>query len=180
MSQSNGALLELDAAAVPQGNRFKRSWTSERVLEAIGSWAEEYGKPPTSEEWEIGKPEKRAQAALIKAQLWREKARRFAEGAYPSNDTVRRFFGSFSAAIAAAGFEPRPPGRTPRELTDRQVAELRRRRNGYAASPSQLARDLRNVKEARDAGDGLALRAALFDLAATAMAWAESIPPEDE
>ena len=123
------------SVAVPQGNRFKQAWTAERVIEAVQSWAEEYGQPPSSTEWEVGKPEKYARAALNKAQLWQEKAARFADGTYPSNDTVRRFFGSFNAAIAAAGFPPRPEGRTPRAsappvmddgITDRMIEGLAR------------------------------------------------------
>lgn len=174
----------MSAAAVsedlkPAGNRFRQAWTPERVVAAVRSWAQEFGQPPTSTEWEIGKPEKYAEAALAKARLWHEKAARFASDTYPSNDTVRRLFGSFNAALAAAGFEPRPVGRTPRELTDRQVDALRRRNGGFAAGPSQLANHLRSVMEARKAHDTLLLRAALYDLAAAAMAWCDSLPAED-
>jgi hypothetical protein len=140
---------------------------------------EEFGAPPTSTEWEVGKPAKYAEAALAKARLWHEKAARFDAASYPSNDTVRRFFGSFNAALEAAGFESRPPGRTPRELTERQVARLRARSDGMAAGPSQLARQIKHVIEARAARDTLALRAALYDLAATAMAWCEALPTEE-
>jgi hypothetical protein len=170
----------IEGRQVPQGNRFKRTWTPEKVIAAVRRWADEYGAPPTSTEWEIGKPAKYAQAALDKAQLWHEKAARFESGEFPGNDTCRRFFGTFNAAMAAAGFEPRPEGRTPRELTDRQLRALRKRRGGLQAGPSQLAAQIRSVMEARAAKDNMCLKAALYDLAATAMAWCESIDVKDE
>lgn len=164
----------------PQGNRFQRAWTPESVTDAIHAWAEEYGKPPTSTEWEIGKPGKYAAAALAKARSWHEKAARFDAGTYPSNDTVRRLFGSFNAALHQAGFEPRPPGRTPRDLTDRQMMQLRARRNGDGAGPSQLAVQVRGVLAAQAAKDQMALRSALYDLAAVAMAWCDQLDAKIE
>jgi hypothetical protein len=148
------------------------------VLAAVQTWAEEFGQPPTSTEWEIGKPAKYAEAALSKARLWNDKGSRFESGVYPSNDTVRRLFGTFSAALEAAGFESRPPGRTPRALTERQVARLRER--GMAAGPSQLAHQIKVVMQARAAKDKPALRDALYDLAASAMAWCDSLTPPKE
>jgi hypothetical protein len=35
---------------------------------------------------------------------------------HPSRQTVARVFGSWNAAIAAAGFHPRPRGRQPKRL----------------------------------------------------------------
>ena len=49
-------------------------------------WAHEHGRPPTLEEW------------------------RRAGTRHPSAATVRRLFGSWNAALVAAGFEMRPPG----------------------------------------------------------------------
>lgn len=167
-------------AEAPQGNRFRQAWDRERVIAAVQEWAREYGKPPTSTEWEIGKPAKYAQAALAKAQLWHEKAARFERGTYPSNDTCRRLFGSFNGALQAAGFTGRPEGRTPRTLTDEHRKQLRSRRQGFIAGADQLATSIRDVMAARAAEDRLSLRSALLDLAATAMAWAETIPDEEE
>jgi hypothetical protein len=64
--------------------------------------------------------------------------------------------------------------------TDRQIKMLRARRNGYQASPAQLASDIRQVTDARGNGDQLALKSALFDLAATAMAWAEQLVIDED
>jgi hypothetical protein len=164
----------------PRGNRFRQAWDRDRVIESVRSWAADYGNPPTSTEWEAGKPAKYAQAALDKARLWNEKAARFDAGTYPSNDTCRRLFGTFGAAIAAAGFEPRPEGRTPRVLTERHREQLRVRMKGDTAGPDQLAQQIKGVMSARAAGDLLALRGALLDLAAVAMAWAERIDLQPE
>jgi hypothetical protein len=169
-----------EAPGTPSGNRFRQTWTPERVLAAVRSWAEEFGAPPTSTEWEVGKPEKYADRALAKARMWQGKAARFEGGNYPSNDTVRRLFGSFSKALSAAGFEPRPPGRTPRAVTDRQAAMLRQRSGGMAAGPAQLAADFKAVARANAAKDPLALRGALMELAATALAWCDRVPAAEE
>ena len=61
-------------------------WPPPRVVERLQSWAHEHGRPPTLEEW------------------------RRAGTRHPSAATVRRLFGSWNAALVAAGFEMRPPG----------------------------------------------------------------------
>ena len=55
-------------------------------MERLQAWAHEHGRPPTLEEW------------------------RRAGARHPSAATVRRLFGSWNAALVAAGFEMRPPG----------------------------------------------------------------------
>jgi hypothetical protein len=74
----------LTAAGVPS----PRSWTRERVIEAIRSHAAVHGQPPAPIQWRhsTGPPWKR--------------------GAHPKATTVIRLFGSFSDAVVAAGFEP--------------------------------------------------------------------------
>ncbi len=61
-------------------------WPPPRVVERLQAWAHEHGRPPTLEEW------------------------RRAGARHPSAATVRRLFGSWNAALVAAGFEKRPPG----------------------------------------------------------------------
>lgn len=58
-------------------------WDRERILEAIRRFARRHGRPPSSEEWQLKGPQRNPTAAV-----------------------VRRHFGSFTAALAAAGFEP--------------------------------------------------------------------------
>lgn len=165
---------------VPQGNRHRQAWDEDAVLAAVGRWIDATGKPPTSDAWQIGRPAKNAQAAITKARAWQDAAALYEAGTYPSNDTIRRLFGSFGQMLEAAGIPRRPEGRTPRAVTDAQEAMLRLRSGGMAAGPQQLALDIRVVLQANAAGDRLALRGALMDLAASALAWCDQIGPEAE
>lgn len=165
---------------VPQGNRHRQAWNEAAVLAAVARWIDATGKPPSSDAWQIGRPGKNAQAALAKARAWQETAALYESGEYPSNDTIRRLFGSFSDMLEAAGIPRRPEGRTPRAVTEAQEATLRDRAGGMAAGPQQLTHDIRTVQQANAAGDRLALRAALMDLAATALAWCDQIDPDAE
>lgn len=69
-------------------------WTRATVVAAIREWADEHGTQPSARDW-----------------LQPRRVR----GDTPPTKTVQRVFGSWSAAIAAAGFEPLTPGRRPRD-----------------------------------------------------------------
>ena len=75
-------------------------WPPPRVVERLQAWAHEHGRPPTLEEW------------------------RRAGARHPSAATVRRLFGSWNAALVAAGFEKRPPGR-PGRAAQRHARSVR-------------------------------------------------------
>jgi hypothetical protein len=62
-------------------------WTPEMIAYAIDLWARRHMRAPTAEQWS------RAGAD------------------HPSRQTVQRVFGSWNAAIAAAGYVPKRPGR---------------------------------------------------------------------
>jgi Homing endonuclease associated repeat len=62
-------------------------WSRESTLAAIHAWAESRGRSPSLEQW------------------------RRASAMHPSAATVRRLFGSWNAAVEAAGFVARRPGR---------------------------------------------------------------------
>jgi hypothetical protein len=62
-------------------------WSRETTLAALHAWAESRGRPPSLEQWRRASP------------------------AHPSAATVRRLFGTWNAAVEAAGFEARRPGR---------------------------------------------------------------------
>jgi hypothetical protein len=62
-------------------------WTPEMIVYAIDLWARRHMRAPTAEQWS------RAGAD------------------HPSRQTVQRVFGSWNAAIAAAGYVPKRPGR---------------------------------------------------------------------
>lgn len=160
-------------ATRPHGNRHGRAWNHDLILDAVARWTTATGAPPAANDWNPARGRINARAALAKARAWHDRIELFEAGGYPSLDTVAKEFGSFSACLAAAGHEPRPVGRTPRELTERQIASLRRRE--VPGTPSQLAVSFKAVVGAQAAHDQEALASALYDLAAAAMAWCERI-----
>lgn len=82
-----------------------RNWTRPRVIAAIKAFAAEHGRPPFAPEWNHkGKP-----------------------ATVPYVTEVQREFGTWNAAIKAAGFAPRPIGTYPRdEEWRRRMSEARR------------------------------------------------------
>lgn len=73
-----------------------RRWNQETIIVAIQEWAARYGSPPSAGEWNTT--------------LARRGGRRERSTGYPPATTVQREFGSWSAALAAAGFQPRQAG----------------------------------------------------------------------
>lgn len=63
-----------------------RRWSNGAVVEAIQLWADEHGTPPSESYW-YSPP-----------------------SGFPSTSVVRDRFGTWNAAITAAGFKPTPPG----------------------------------------------------------------------
>jgi Homing endonuclease associated repeat/Homeodomain-like domain len=61
-------------------------WSRERIVERIKEWNRVHGEPPTALDW------------LLQV-----------EG-FPACKTVQEYFGSWNAAITAAGFTPLKPG----------------------------------------------------------------------
>jgi hypothetical protein len=104
--------------------------SDEDVLSAIRRWTERYGEPPAITDWSPA----RARAA---GQDWR--AERYHAGDWPSMSTVIRRFGTFTAAVKAAGLPPRPRGR---HLAARCASGSSSRRTGSArrCSPPACAR----------------------------------------
>ena len=74
------------------GPRTGFRWTHETIVYAINLWHRKHDRPPLTSDWEQ------------------------AGENHPSRQTVARVFGSWNAAIAAAGFRPRPRGRQPKSL----------------------------------------------------------------
>jgi HNH endonuclease len=141
------------------------------VLDAIRRWTERYGEPPAITDWSPSR-------ARRSGQEWR--AERYHAGDWPSVSTVVRRFGTFTAAVRAAGLPPRPRGRhmaSRRSLDDAFVGSLRERLAGESdrCGPSVLAARVRAVADARGASDSGALRGALMDLAAAAVSWADGL-----
>lgn len=79
-------------------------WSKPRIVAAIQQWAQRYGQPPTCTDWmpaiarHHGSPSAADKQARYEADDW------------PCTNEVRRRFGTWNAAIEAAGFEPMTSG----------------------------------------------------------------------
>jgi hypothetical protein len=62
------------------------AWTGDRIVAAIQGWAERTGRPPGAEDWRQPSKDR------------------------PSTNRVIHIFGSWSEAVATAGFVPRRQG----------------------------------------------------------------------
>jgi hypothetical protein len=116
-------LLDLVADVPPSG--YRRSvrtvpagtWSRDTVLQALRNWMRETGRPPKAEEWSpptrAGVSKRPSRPGVAAAPRW------------PSPTTVRRYFGSWSAALEAAGM--RRESLAPWELSlGERVAAARR------------------------------------------------------
>ena len=143
------------------------------VLDAIVEWTRRYGDVPTMADWDP------ARARRLE-QDWR--IARYRQGDWPSVRTVAHHFGSLAAAIEAAGLTPRARAsqhadrRAERAANRHAVARLRAA--GLTPGGSELAARLRNLSDARKAADPVAIHTALVDVAASALAWAETVGAE--
>lgn len=80
--------------------------TRARIVAEIRYWAELYGRPPAASDWNLACLRQRATVERIA-----ECERRHREdGPWPPAATAQYVFGSWNAAIEAAGFEPLAPG----------------------------------------------------------------------
>jgi hypothetical protein len=84
---------------VRTGPRAGFRWTPETIVYAITLWNRKHSRAPLTSEW--------AKAGEN----------------HPSRQTVARVFGSWNAAIEAAGFRPRSRGRQPRAYPEEALAE---------------------------------------------------------
>jgi hypothetical protein len=154
--------------------RYRVLWTSAEILDAIRSWSELYGEPPTMADWDPYRARRIGQA-------WR--AERYDAGAWPSAKSVRNHFGRLSDAIASAGLVPRRQGQQRAQATavldpevELRVAAIRGL--GDPREPAhRLAEAVKLAAGARERGDAADLYYALLDVAAVAMDWAVDARP---
>jgi hypothetical protein len=71
-------------------------WTTATIVAAIRRWAVTYGVPPSAANWNPTVSRSRGDS-------------RFELGDWPTQATVQAKFGTWNAAMAAAGYDPRPP-----------------------------------------------------------------------
>lgn len=90
------------AAWVGERGSWRLLWDREAIVERVQAWVETYGQPPTAQEWNPAMARARGRHDI--AERWEQ------DGCWPTTTTTQYVFGSWSAAIAAAGFTPRAPG----------------------------------------------------------------------
>ncbi|WP_320671980.1 hypothetical protein [Patulibacter defluvii] len=158
--------------APPRVPRRRTRLTADEILDAIRRWHDQYGEPPGMADWD---PYRARQIG----QQWR--IERYDAGDWPSAKSVRNHFGRLSNAVAAAGLVPRHQGQQrPQpelELSDEiklHLSHLRAARAG-ATGFDDVAAAVRDVVAARHSSDADDLRAALVDLAATALGCADRL-----
>jgi transposase len=87
-------------------------WTQDAIVYAIQEFADEHGGiPPTASEWNFTLAKARGLAGPERDLRW------------PATQTVLKRFGTWNAAIAAAGFEPRRSGHYGRDGEDPAVID---------------------------------------------------------
>jgi hypothetical protein len=77
-------------------------WTRDIITDCIKDYADQYGHPPSAMDWN---------PAMARSNYRDDIAERFeTDACWPYANCVQRLFGSWSAGIQAAGFEPLKPG----------------------------------------------------------------------
>lgn len=141
-------------------------YTEEELLDRLTRWERIYGAPPTKTDWDAPKLRRMLSRAVAKTNELAERVRRFEAGDWPAETTVRERFGSVNAARVQAGYPAVPPGRRPKSATPDV-----RPKSGEAALRGYFFA----VAQARQAGDALALKGALYTLAMSAIREADRI-----
>ena len=150
-----------------------RVLSPEDILAAIQRWDCLYGEPPAMSDWAPAR-------ARRLGHEWR--VQRYFAGDWPHLTTVLKQFGTFGAAIEAAGLEPRLRGRHVRgdcgihPDTQASISTQLAAAEGPVGS-GVLATRVRAVAQARAENDAPALRGALIDLAAAALSYADAVAP---
>jgi hypothetical protein len=167
-------------ALAEDGTRLRR-WTHDAIVTAARRWEQEMGRPPTEVDWNPAHARNLMLKLHARIQTHVERIQAYEGDDWPSSWTARREFGSFNAMLEAAGFESRAPGRQPRDLDPKRERELRQHGQfDGPVTPAVLAVKLRKLAEARQANDQWALRASLYELAATAIAWVDQLDQEPQ
>jgi hypothetical protein len=168
------AAPEVDVGAVNANDRRHRTrrdrYTHDEIIAAILRWADAHeGEPPRQADWNPALLRTHARRMAVKAVAHLRRIAEYDAGDWPSEQTVRKYFGSWNAALAAAGFHDqlRSSGNQPRERDLTLVP-------GTGAA-DDLERLLETICAAHHANDRGTLRATLLDLSLSAREWAMRI-----
>jgi hypothetical protein len=154
------------ARARPAKTRRDR-YTHEEIVAAILRWTEDHGgDPPRQADWNPALLRTVARAMAAKAVGHLRRIAEYDAGDWPSEQTVRKYFGSWNAALAAAGLHDRlrSSGNQPR---DRDLTLV-----PATGVIDELERLLDSICTAHHEHDPDALRATLLDLSLAARDWA--------
>jgi hypothetical protein len=83
-------------------------WTREKIIAAIRAWVLTYEEPPVTRDW--GRSGSDPDRVARFHRLRRDRIRKGYPALIPAANTVVERFGSWNAAIEAAGFQPRERG----------------------------------------------------------------------
>jgi hypothetical protein len=138
------------------------------ILSALVEWTRRYGDVPTMADWDPHR-------ARRLGPYWR--IARYQQGDWPSARSVAHHFGSLSNAVLSAGLVPRERGKHHDNRLDEQADNRLRTAHVIAQSRGpgvdDFAERLRELAAARRLKDPVSMHAALIDLAASALAWAQ-------
>lgn len=93
-----------------------RKLTREWILRSFEEWADLFGVPPTAADWNPA-------LAISQGQQWKAERHRATGRPWPCQSTVCNHFGSWSAGVATAGFDPTPSGHYGRDGEDPATVE---------------------------------------------------------
>lgn len=131
------SLLESEVGPPPAGyrrvvrNMPAGTWSRTAVLRAFRLWYREHGRPPTAYAWSPPSNGIRGRT---------EHAQTLLGSSYPSPTTVRRYFGSWSAALQESGL--RTERFAPWDLSLADRVAVARRLSAGGLRPKEIAREL--------------------------------------
>jgi hypothetical protein len=139
-----------------------------QIVRAIQDWANRYGAPPGAMDWNVPFAREKASRDRLNTILNRHNDR-----SWPVASGVQAVFGSWNAAIKAAGFEPTAPGQridperwrrnlsqskkgtksmpSPAEVIDREIEKNEERRKRLGEQIAQIEVENRQLKDAKQA-----------------------------
>lgn len=106
----------------------ERPWSRQDIINAVKLWVTAYGQVPAFADWDPTKARKQGNEG---------RALRWERGTWPRSSQVIRRFGSWSAAIEAAGFEPNRPGLQGEDFWGRERPDAYRERTRESRSPGR-------------------------------------------
>lgn len=168
------AAPEVDPPEINASDRQHKArrdrYTHDEIIAAILRWADAHeGEPPRQTDWNPAMLRRYARRMAVKAVGHLGRIAEYDSGDWPSEQTVRKYFGSWNAALASAGFHEmlRSSGRQPRESDLTLVPGV-----GAADELENLLDAICRTHHENERED---LRTALIDLSIAARSWAMRI-----